>query len=502
MPPAGPARVLGYVRVSSRGQERDGTSLSAQREAIERYCSSANLPPPILHVEVESAGAERLEARGDLRALLAEARPGDLVIVTKQDRFSRSTLDFLRLTADLTARGIGFLSLAERFDPATPAGRFAATIMAAVAEQEHAVIRERTVGRRAEMREQGLYSTGRAPFGYRRGERERREHLRLVIEPAEAELVRAMFARCISGESLDQIGAWLRVQIPGRPWSPRVCRWMLTLRVYLGEIATLDGWRVTHEAIVDRATFEAARLALASRRKGGRRAEGPYSRDWILRGLATCATCGATMGTMYGRKKNSGVPTGYYACVRRTGRSGEGHCDSKFSRVPESDAAAAALAYARLLEIQHMLTAPALARAEVTRTDGDAGRERLRKKRERLVSLATDDAITRADLRAGLAKLDQEAGELAAVLDAEERAARVPDPAATVDLLATVEVLAATWGGMCGEAKRDVLCDLVVTVTLGPEGPRPVWRAAADLLAQPGQVTNIPARLCNTPARR
>jgi DNA invertase Pin-like site-specific DNA recombinase len=482
------------VRVSSRGQERDGTSLPAQRDEIERYCASAGLPSPILHVEVESAGAEHLSERGDLRALLDDARPGDVVIVTKQDRLTRSTLDFLHITADLTARGVGFLSLAERFDPATPAGRFAATIMAAVAEQELSRIRERTVGRRAEMREQGLYAQGRAPFGYRRGDREKREHLKLFIEPTEAALVREMFGRCIRGDSLDQIGTWMRIQIPARPWSPRVCRWMLTLRVYLGEIATLDGQRETHEPIVDRATFEAARTSLASRRKGGRRAEGTFSRDWILRGLATCALCGATMGTMYGRKKNSGVPTGYYACVRRTGRSGVGRCTSTFSRVPESDAAAAALALARLIEIRHVLTAPAPERPDVVRTDGAAARDRLRKKRERLVGLAADDAITRADLRIALAKLDTEAGVLAAVLEAEDRAAHVPDPAAADELIANVEALAAAWGTMPGSAKRDALRELAVAVTLGPEGPRPIWRTADELLAQPSTPTNIPAR--------
>ena len=488
------------MRVSGDEQEKHGTSLAAQRERIERACRDAGYPEPDIRVEVESAGEEHIERRLELHQIIEEAQPGALVMVALLDRWSRDIVFGVGSIRQLVRRGVGWHALHEQIDASTPNGNEQLGIRMWVAEMERRRIRDRTVGRRAEMREQGLYSTGRAPFGYRRGAREKREHLRLFVEPDEAAIVREMFARCIGGESLDQIGAWLRVRVPGRPWSPRVCRWMLTLRVYLGEIATADGWREVHEAIVDRAAFEAARAALASRRKGGRRAEGPYSRDWILRGLATCAACGATMGTMYGRKKASGTPTGYYACVRRTGRSGEGRCDSRFARVPESDAAAAALALARLLEIRHVLTAPAPERVEAARTDGAAVRERLRKKRERLVSLAADDAITRADLRAGLAKLDQEAGELAAVLDAEARAAHVPDPAAAEELIANAEALAAAWGTMPGEAKREALRDLASAVTLGPEGPRPVWRTAAELLAQPSTPTSIPARLCNTPA--
>lgn len=152
------------------------------------------------------------------------------------------------------------------------------------------------------------------------------------------------------------------------------------------------------------------------------------------------------------------------------------------------------MALARLLEIRHLLTAPAPSRVEVPRTNAAAARERLRKKRERLLSLAADDTISRADLRIALAAVDIEAGELATVLEAEERAAHVPDPGVAEDLLANVEALAAAWGNMPGAAKREVLRELAAAVTLGPEGPRPLWRTADQLLAQSSTHRNIPAR--------
>src|SRR5678815_2181458 len=89
-------RVIAYARVSGQEQGRRGTSLDGQREEIERYCRSADLPEPKLFVEIESAGAEKLERRAVLRQLLSEIRDGDLVIVSKQDRWSRDVLFYLQ----------------------------------------------------------------------------------------------------------------------------------------------------------------------------------------------------------------------------------------------------------------------------------------------------------------------------------------------------------------------------------------------------------------------
>ena len=104
-----PRRVLAYVRVSGAEQGRTGTSLDAQREEIAMHCAASGYPEPTVFVEVESAGAEKLERRSELRSLLGSVTSGDLVVVAKQDRWSRDTLFYLQSTRDLVAKGARFL---------------------------------------------------------------------------------------------------------------------------------------------------------------------------------------------------------------------------------------------------------------------------------------------------------------------------------------------------------------------------------------------------------
>ena len=85
-------RVLGYCRVSTQVQGDEGTSLDRQRESIERYCRDNGLPAPEVRVEIESGAAHREEAREEQRRTLDDLRPGDVVVVAAQDRWSRAPL--------------------------------------------------------------------------------------------------------------------------------------------------------------------------------------------------------------------------------------------------------------------------------------------------------------------------------------------------------------------------------------------------------------------------
>src|SRR5687768_4147960 len=98
-------RVLAYCRVSSVGQEEHGVSLDVQRAELEKYCTGAGLPAPWFYVEVESAGEERIDHRTELARLMREVGPGVLVLVTRQDRWSRDTLQFLQSCRAIVAAG-------------------------------------------------------------------------------------------------------------------------------------------------------------------------------------------------------------------------------------------------------------------------------------------------------------------------------------------------------------------------------------------------------------
>lgn len=124
-------RKIGYARVSTQDQ-----TLEAQEEAL------LNAGADLLFTE-KISGASR--NRPQLSDMVDGLQEGDLVLVTRLDRFARSTLDMLTLTEAITAKGAAFRSLAEPWaDTTTPHGKMIVTVLAGVAEFERSLIRQRT----------------------------------------------------------------------------------------------------------------------------------------------------------------------------------------------------------------------------------------------------------------------------------------------------------------------------------------------------------------------
>jgi len=97
--------------------------------------------------------------RPQLRRLLAEVRPGDVLTVTRLDRLARSTRDLLNTLTAITTKEAGFRSLADAWaDTTTAHGRLMLTVLGGLAEFERELIRARTgEGReRAKARGQSL----------------------------------------------------------------------------------------------------------------------------------------------------------------------------------------------------------------------------------------------------------------------------------------------------------------------------------------------------------
>jgi DNA invertase Pin-like site-specific DNA recombinase len=87
--------------------------------------------------------------------LLDHLRDGDVVVVWKLDRLSRSLKDLLHIMEKIGEAGAGFRSLTEHIDTTTPAGRMMMQMVGAFAEFERAMIRERTSAGLAAARAEG-----------------------------------------------------------------------------------------------------------------------------------------------------------------------------------------------------------------------------------------------------------------------------------------------------------------------------------------------------------
>ncbi len=122
--------VLGYARVSTTAQVLDlQTEALTAAGCVRVYSDTAS-------------GAN--SSRRELDHVLDRVERGDTLVIWKLDRLGRPVRHLLDLVADLDERGIGLRSLTEGLDTPTPGRRLVLHVVAALAEFERDVLRERT----------------------------------------------------------------------------------------------------------------------------------------------------------------------------------------------------------------------------------------------------------------------------------------------------------------------------------------------------------------------
>ncbi len=139
---------IGYARVST--QDQDTASQIAALKAA--GCE-------LIFQEKGSGGRWN---RPELHRLLGQLRKGDVVVVWKLDRLSRSLKDVLSLMEKIDQARAGFRSLTEVIDTTSPAGRMMMQMIGTFAEFERAMLRERTRSGLDAARKQGRVG-GRRP---------------------------------------------------------------------------------------------------------------------------------------------------------------------------------------------------------------------------------------------------------------------------------------------------------------------------------------------------
>jgi DNA invertase Pin-like site-specific DNA recombinase len=133
--------IIGYARVSTLGQSYD-----RQIETLKAAGATT-----IYREKVSGARADRPQ----LAKLMASLKAGDIVIVTKLDRLGRSTRELLELIDRIGKADASFRSLGDPlWDTSSSQGRLLSTLLAAIADFERDLIRERTgEGRKRAMAE-------------------------------------------------------------------------------------------------------------------------------------------------------------------------------------------------------------------------------------------------------------------------------------------------------------------------------------------------------------
>ena len=136
-------RTVGYCRVSTKNQ-LEGTSLTDQAEKIREQYPEAEI------ISEQYSGAK---ARPLFDKTVEELMPGDMLVVTKLDRFCRTTKEGLEYIDRLLAKDVKIHILNMGLIENNPIGRLIVTQLLAFAEFERAMITERMQGGRAYKRE-------------------------------------------------------------------------------------------------------------------------------------------------------------------------------------------------------------------------------------------------------------------------------------------------------------------------------------------------------------
>src|SRR5690348_2549598 len=316
-----------YVRVSTQRQ--------AQAQTIEQQLDRLRAHLRDQGVELASEQVFRDDGYGGatlnrpgLDRLRDAARAGevDRVLVTDPDRLARNYVQLMVLLGELERAGceVAFL---DRPIGRDPQDRLLLQVRGAAAEYERTLIAERMRrGRRAELRAGCLLPRTRPPYGYRLDPDRPRDPAGVTLEPAEAAVVRELFAAYLEDHagllSLAKHLQGLGIPSPrGRPrWSPATLRGLLTNPTYTGQ-AYAGRWRAraprirrsaTHPigkpsdssvpvpaaewlpvasvpALVSEEQFAQAQAKLARNRAFARRHNTAHA--YLLRALVSCGAC-------------------------------------------------------------------------------------------------------------------------------------------------------------------------------------------------------------------
>jgi len=138
-------KAVGYARVSTEEQAREGISLEVQKDKIEKYVELHNLE--LLKVITDEGKSGKDLDRGGINEILSLIKDKSVshIVVYKMDRLTRRTFDLLYLVEEVFKKNkVQFHSITERIDTTTAQGNFFLTIIGAMAQMERDLISERT----------------------------------------------------------------------------------------------------------------------------------------------------------------------------------------------------------------------------------------------------------------------------------------------------------------------------------------------------------------------
>ena len=436
-----------YARVSTEKQEREET-VASQVDLLQQTAKARGYEvlPGNLFID-DGVSGTRLDrpALERLRDLAAEGA-FEVVLVTAPDRLARRYAYQVVLVEELTRSGCEVVFVHQSLG-ASPEEQMLLQMQGVFAEYERALIHERTRRGQLFAARQGRVNWGNPPYGYTYIHKTTTTPQHLVVNEAEAEVVRQIYRWCVE-EQLSSYAIHRRLTMQGVPprkskhgrWAQSSVIEILRDSVYKGEAYYnrtqpgdvrrpygLRGLKDRHPgngqgrtrrpqtewipvrvpALIDPETWERAQAQLVQNRERAQRhnTQHPY----LLRSLLVCGRCGRRMvGTW-------SAQGGRYICALRYPRYVPGACTGRSLSAPMIEA--------RVWDhVKALLSDPAVLRTQYEQGRGDpavdvrAEQERVRLERK---LAALDREVTRL--------VDAYQAEVIELTELAERRRRIDD---------------------------------------------------------------------------
>lgn len=268
----------GYTRVSTETQSEKGYGLEAQREAIEKYAKDNEISLERIFTDAGISGNlkdydddDAINKRQGLIEMLATLQAGDTVIVLNTSRLWRSDMTKALVRRDLIKHGANVISIeSPNYDlySKDPNDYLINAIMEALDVYDRMNISLKLARGRTVKAQSGAKPAGVCPYGYHYAA----DKKSVVIDAAEAQLVKFMFTEAQKGRSLGQIANAMNakgvVTRQGKEWQRGSVAAILHNRFYIGELThagqTITG---THETIISKIQFGKVQKQLESRHR-------------------------------------------------------------------------------------------------------------------------------------------------------------------------------------------------------------------------------------------
>ncbi len=158
---------IGYVRVSTEEQAREGVSITAQEERITALATAKGWNLVSIIKDAGYSGKNLSRPGAESLIGICQRAEVDVVIVFKVDRLTRRQKDLWHLLEDVFYKNqVGFVSVTEAFDSTTAAGTAFLGMIGVFAQLERDLVSERTREALIHKKTKGEW-VGRQPTGFR-----------------------------------------------------------------------------------------------------------------------------------------------------------------------------------------------------------------------------------------------------------------------------------------------------------------------------------------------